>query len=149
MVEVAQGIPLARTLRVELDLVVISMGGQWGVDEGHDLVRQAFAPKAWRLDRSDGPVQGDRHSVFELLVGVLDDIRGDDVESAEDVLLAVLVEDAPSAAWSSLAMKKCSPMFDTTHLSACPSLLADHPSRESSVPFLILSRWFVSLVLSH
>lgn len=74
------------------------MGVQRRVDERHDLVDEALATETRRLDRSDGPVQRDGDAVFELLVGFLQDFRRDDVEGAEDILFAVLIEDAPSAA---------------------------------------------------
>lgn len=98
VVEMAERVPLAGALRVELDLVVVSVGRKRGVDERRDLVNESLPPEARRLDRPDGPVERDGDTILELLVGFLKNLGGDDVQRAVDVLLAALVEHAPCAA---------------------------------------------------
>jgi hypothetical protein len=54
-------------------------------------------------EAAEVPVQTDRVSRFQLAgVGRLDHFGGEQVEGAEDVLFAVLVEEAPGAAWKSM-----------------------------------------------
>lgn len=67
---------------------------------------ETFAAEAGRLDRSDGPVEGDGLAILELCVGVLHDFGGDEVEGAVDVFLAILVEDAPGTACISVSVSE-------------------------------------------
>lgn len=99
----AQAVPLAGALRVELDFVVVAVRGEGRVDKGGDFVNEAFAVETGGLDGADGPIEGDGEAVFELRVGGFEDFGGDVVQGAVDVLFAVLVEDAPGAACGLLA----------------------------------------------
>lgn len=54
--EMDKGVPLAGTLGVELDFVVVSVTLQRAIDEIDDIMDQAFAPEAGSLDGTDWPV---------------------------------------------------------------------------------------------
>lgn len=96
--KVNKTVPLRTTLRVELDLVIVSMASQWAVNEADDLVNESFTAKSRSLYSSNGPVQGDGDTISCLFVCFLDDILSQQVQCSVDILLAILIPNAPSTA---------------------------------------------------
>ncbi len=104
-------VPLGAALRVKFNLVVVSVAGERTVYKGRDFVNKAFASKAWRLDGAYWPVQGHVDTLFGFRVGGLDNVLSEEVQSAVDVLFAILAElvpDTPGAASSVVSFEQLS-----------------------------------------
>ena len=94
----AKGVPLTAALGVELDFIVVTVGIQWRTNKGHYFVYETFATEAGCLDSANWPVKRNGNALLELLVRLLDNIWGEQVDGAKDILLAVFVKNAPSTA---------------------------------------------------
>lgn len=92
-----QAVPLRGALRVELDFVVEAVDRHVGVFERERFVHEAFTIEPGRRNGPNGPVQGHRDAVAGFLVGLLHYVGSQEVDAAQMVLFAVLVEQTPGA----------------------------------------------------
>ena len=66
MMKVYQRIPLARTLSIEFDFVVVPMQSMRCVEKGHDLMHKRFASTEWCLKSTNWPIQRSRLTCLDF-----------------------------------------------------------------------------------
>jgi len=100
---VDQAVPLTGALSVELDLVVEAVEFEGAILEVEDFVHETFAAEAGGIDSAERPIERDGCTVGCFLQRILYDLGSKEIEAAEVVFLAILVEETPGAAcWHAL-----------------------------------------------
>lgn len=97
---VLEAIPLTARLRVDVQQILVDdhlESAHFGL-EALDVMVGLLATKGGRARELDGQIQRDADALFDLLASLLDDLGGQQVQSAALISLAVPVPQAPRTA---------------------------------------------------